>query len=303
MDFLVQFVAATIRLATPLTLASIGGAFAELSGVITISLEGMMLMGAFAAFATSFATGSVWLGVLAAIVGGGVVGLAHGLLTIRLRADQIVTGIAVNLAVLGATAFLNDAIFGIRTSPPEGAQLSAVAIPFLSDIPFLGRTLFRQSPLSYLAMALVPVAWFVLYKTHWGLAVRSVGEHPGASDTAGLNVWRLRYHSVVLCGALCGLAGAFLTVGSLNIFVSGMTAGRGFIAYAAVVLGRWNPPMVAAGSLLFGAADALQLRMQGFGFQVPYQTFLMMPYVITLLVLALFARRARYPAAAGMPYP
>jgi ABC-type uncharacterized transport system permease subunit len=302
-NFLALYVAAAFRMATPLALAGLGGIFPERAGVITVCLEGMMLAGCFASFSVSVATGDVWLGVAAGSAAGLMIGLLHGLLSIRFRADQIVTGIAINLAVLGATAFLNDSIFGIRTTPADGGQLGAVEIPLLSDLPVFGRAIFRQIPLTYLVVALIPAIWFVLYKTHWGLSIRSVGEHPGASDTAGLKVSRLRYQGVLLAGAFAGLAGASLTVGQLNIFVPGMTAGRGFIAYAALVLGRWDPRGVGAACLLFGAAEALQLRAQGFGLDLPYQTYLMLPYAATLLVLALLTRHARYPSAAGLPYP
>jgi ABC-type uncharacterized transport system permease subunit len=293
---------ATVRLGTPLLLAALGGAFAERSGVITICLEGMLLGGAFAAFGVSVMADDAWLGVPAGIAAGCLVAMLHALMTIRLRANQIVTGVAVNLAVLGLTSFLFQRLYGITTTTRIGPVIAPVSVPWLRDLPVVGEALFRVSPIVLVAFALVPVCWFVLYRTRTGLAVRSVGEHPLAADTAGISVTGIRYRALLACGALGGLGGAFLTVGQQNAFFPGMTVGAGYIAYAALILGKWDPRGIVLAALLFGLAGGLQLRLQTIAPEVPFQVFLLLPYVVTLLVLALFGARGRYPSAAGVPY-
>jgi simple sugar transport system permease protein len=293
---------ATLRLGTPLLLAALGGAFAERAGVITICLEAMLLSAAFAAFAVSVATGNAWLGVPAGIVAGALVASLHAVLSCRFRANQIVTGVAINIAALGATSLLYEQLFGISTTREIGPSIPPLSVPGLSELPAVGESLFQVSPIVLMALALVPVCWLVFNRTRTGLAVRAVGEHPTAADTSGISVLGVRYGALVACGALAGLGGAFLTVGQQNAFFPGMTAGIGYIAYAALILGKWDPRGVLVAALGFGLAGGLGLRLQTVAPDIPFQAFLMLPYVVTLLVLAVFGARGRYPSAAGIPY-
>lgn len=295
-------VGAGLRLGTPLLLAALGGAFAERAGVITICLEAMLLAAAFAAFAVSVLTGSAWLGVLGALAAGVLVALIHALFSIRLRANQIVIGVALNIAALGATSVLYKTLYGISSTTRTGPVIAPIRIPGMSRLPVIGDSLGAVSPLVLLAFALAAASSFLLYRTRPGLAVRAVGEHPQAAASAGIRVNAVRYGALVACGLLAGLGGAFLTVGQRNAFFPGMTAGVGYIAYAALILGRWNPRGIVVAALLFGAAGGLQLRLQTVAPDIPYQVFLMLPYVVTVAVLALFGGRGKYPSAAGIPY-
>lgn len=302
MDILAFVLGASIRQGTPLLLSALGGAFAERSGIITISLEGMLLCSCLGAFSISVLTGSAWLGVLGAVASGVLVALVHGVFSIRLRANQIVVGIALNIAALGATSFLYKSLYGISPTTLTGPTIPRISVPGLRDLPVVGPALFDVSPLVLAALLLTAGSWYVLYRTRTGLAVRAVGEHPQAADTAGVPVNAIRYWALIGCGALAGLGGAFLTVGQRNAFFPGMTAGAGYIAYAALILGRWNPAGIVVATLAFGAASGIGLRLQTFAPDVPYQVFLMLPYAVTLVVLAAFGARGRYPSAAGVPY-
>ena len=300
--FTVEYFYATIRIASPLILAAIGEVYLERSGIFNLGLEAMMLIGAFFGVLGAALSGSTPVGLLIAIIASTLIGLLFGFLVITLRADQIVTGAALNIAALGLTSFLSRIIFGIREQPLQVTPIEEWAVPVLSDIPFLGRVLFQQSPLVYLVYLLVPLSTFVLFRTTWGLRIRSVGEDPRTADTVGINVYGWRYACALLCGALCGLAGASLSLAQLNMFVDNMTAGRGFIALAAVIFGRWNPAGVVLASLVFGAADALQLRIQAFGVPISNQLLLMAPYALTLLGVMIFRGQAAAPAALTKPY-
>lgn len=302
LPFLVDFLSATVRLATPLALAASGEIIAERSGVLNIGLEGMMLTGAFFAVVGSYFTGSPWWGLVCALVAGGLMGLLLAFLSVTLRADQIVSGVGINLLALGLTGVLFKVLFKHSGLPTQVNALAPWRIPLLERIPILGPILFQQIPLVYLAFLLVLLLHVFLLHTEWGLALRAVGEHPRAADTVGINIYLVRYLSVMVCGMLAGLGGAVLSVGHLNAFVENMTAGRGFIALAAVIFGKWNPWGVLGASLLFGAADAMQLRLQALGFQVPYQFLLMAPYIVTLLALVGLVGRAIGPAALTINY-
>jgi len=308
--FSVALFAATIRAATPLILAALGGIFSERSGIVNIALEGIMLVGAFFAMVVSFYASkagvppalSAWLGVLAAIVAGFLVSMNHAVISIRYRADQIVSGVAVNILAVGLTGFLLQFIFNTSGNSPSVPSLGATTIPLLSSIPILAEIFINQPPFVWMALIAVPVASFVLYRTPLGLRLRSVGEHPKAADTVGVNVFKLRYLGVALSGVLAGLAGAYLSIGQLNIFTEGMTSGRGFIALAAVIFGKWNPWGAFGACLLFGFADALQISLQNAGVNIPSEFLLMLPYLLTLIALAGFIGRSNPPAAAGVPY-
>ena len=293
--------ASTWRLATPLIYASIGEVFTERSGVLNIGLEGIMLMGAFAGFTGTFYTGSLMIGLLVALASGLLSGLLFAIFTVTIKANQIVVGAALNLIGLGLTGFLYRALFagksqGIEAFPP-------LEIPILSDIPVVGEILFRHNILVYGTIVLVLVASFVLYRTAFGLSTRSVGEHPRAADTVGINVTRMRYVGVLIGTTLTALGGAYLTMAHTNQFVEGLTTGRGFIALAVVVFGRWSPKGAFWASLLFGFFFALQLRLQAMSdLAIPYQFLQALPYVMTLLVLISLRGRAAVPKALGVPY-
>jgi simple sugar transport system permease protein len=293
--------AASWRLATPLIYASIGEVFTERSGVLNIGLEGIMLIGAFAGFAGTYYSGSLVIGLLVALASGVLSGLVFAIFTVTIKANQIVVGAAMNLIGLGLTGFLYRALFAGKSQGIEA--FAPLEIPVLSNIPFVGEILFRHNILVYGTVLLVLVASFVLYRTGFGLSTRSVGEHPRAADTVGINVIRMRYLGVLIGTTLTALGGAYLTMAHTNQFVEGLTTGRGFIALAVVVFGRWSPKGAFWASLLFGFFFALQLRLQAMSdLAIPYQVLQALPYVMTLLVLISLRGRAAVPKALAIPY-
>lgn len=292
--------AAALRMATPLVYASLGGLFSERVGIVNIALEGMMLTGAFSGVLTTYGTGSPWLGVLASVLVGGLLGLLHALLTVKFAGNQVVSGTGINLFALGFTAYMSQIVWGSRGASPTVPGLGPISIPLLRDVPIAGEIIGNQTPLVYIALVIVVLSYIVLFKTPTGLRIRAVGEHPAAADTAGVNVYRTKYLYVMVSGMLAGLGGAFLSLGHLSLFVFGMTGGRGFIALAAMILGGWTPFGALGASLLFGFADALQMRLQSVG-ALPSQIVLIIPYVLTILVLAGFVRK-RIPPSDYKPY-
>jgi len=299
---LLSALASAVRLTTPIGLAAIGAVISERSGVINIGLEGMMLSGAFAAVVGSHYLGGPWMGLLAAMVAGGVVALLLAYPSVTLGAAQIVVGVAINLAAFGLTTFLDRTL--LRPAGIERvAAFHPVPIPYLSELPLVGPVLFMQNPLVYLMLLLAPALTVFVFRTPWGLALRAVGENPRAADTAGINVTLVRYLAVATSGIFAGMAGAFLSLGHLDLFTENMTAGRGFIALAAVIFGKWHPLGALAAAFVFGAADAFQLLVQTYNLGFPYQFPLMLPYVLALLALAGVVGRSAAPAAAGQPYP
>jgi simple sugar transport system permease protein len=292
--------ALTVRNATPLAFAALGGMFSERSGVVNIGLEGLMLIGAFAGVVGSFASGSATVGLLVGLAAGLVFALVHAVMTITFDADQIISGTAINLLALGGTGLLMELVFGSGGTSPRVAGFSALRIPVLADIPVLGPALFDQSIFVYLLYLLVPVCFFVLYRTPLGLRLRATGEEPEAVDAAGLSVGRLRYLGVGLSGVLAAFGGAYLSMSLLSAFTENMTGGRGFIALAALIFGRWNPVGAFSAALLFGFAQALVIR--GFEGSIPLEFVQMFPYLLTIAALALFGGRAVAPAAVGKPY-
>ena len=303
----IEFYVAILRMTTPLLLAAIGGLVAEKAGLVTFSMEGMMLMGTVGGVIGSGLTENVWMGVLLAMVFGILMGLAYAVMAVSVGAHQIVTCVALNMGAAGLSAVLFALVFaggagGVIEEVVQVQGLKLWKIPLLGDIPVIGPIFFNHYPLVYFAFLMVPVIWFLLYRTTWGLKIRAVGEHPHAADTVGINVIRVRYMSLVITGALAGLAGAFLSVGALNNWQENMTSGRGFIAYTAIVFGKWEPIGVFLGTLLFGLADALQLRMQTLNINIPYQFMVAFPYAVTLIVLVLFVGKASWPAASGSPF-
>lgn len=300
LDALDTVLASTIRNATPLIFAALGGMFSERSGVVNIGLEGLMLISAFAGVVGASLSGNVWVGLGTALAAGLAFALIHALVCVTFEADQIISGTAINLLALGGTGFLMVEVFGSGGTSPRVESFGEIAIPLLSDIPVIGGALFNQSLLVYLMYLLIPVTLFVVFRTPFGLRLRATGEVPEAVDTAGISVARMRYYGVGLSGLLAALGGAYLSMSLLSAFTENMTAGRGFIALAALIFGRWNPAGAAAAALLFGFAQAV--TFQSTGIDIPREFLQMFPYVLTIIVLAGFGGRAIAPAAIGKPY-
>jgi ABC-type uncharacterized transport system permease subunit len=299
-DLIGPILQAAIRSGTPLLLAATGEVFAERAGVLNLGIEGMMLVGALAGFLSIFLIPNIAVALLAAVVFGGLAAFIHASLTVTLRSDQVVSGLAITLLGVGLTSFFGRGMIG---QVARGIEI--YRIPVLSDIPFLGQILFRQDALVYASYLIVPLAWVVLYKTHLGLNIRAVGENPEAADALGVNVALVKYGCVILGGALAGLAGAYLSLAYTTMWVDQMSAGRGWIALALVVFSGWNPLMVAAGAYLFGGMEALQLRMQAVGTGVSVHFLTMTPYLVTILFLVNASqrrRKSRPPASLGVPY-
>jgi ABC-type uncharacterized transport system permease subunit len=261
----------------------------------------MMLVGAFAGVLGAHLAGSPWLGFPVAALGGVIIAAIHGILCFRFGANQVVSGVVLNILALGATTFLLSAVLA-GLSPRGVDDIDAVAIPVLSAIPVIGPALFDQNPMVYVAYASVAFLWWALRRTTAGLAISAAGERPDAASSLGVDVGRVRWLSLLACGALAGIGGGLLALAGLGFFTQNMTAGRGFIALAAVVFGRWQPFGTAAAVLLFAVADAFQIRAQALGIDVPYQFLVILPYIVTLLALALFQRRMRPPSALGIDY-
>ncbi len=302
----VEFYIAIVRMTAPLLLAAIGGLVAERAGVVTFSMEAMMLMGTVGGIIGSGLTNNVWAGVLLALLFGMLIGLLYAIWAVSIGAHQIVTSVGLNLGALGLSSILYSLTFTHGAEVIEKVirvpSLPMWKIPLLGDIPFIGPVFFNNLPLVYFAYLIVPVVWYVLYRTTWGLKIRAVGEHPNAADTLGISVAKVRYLALLFAGSMSGLAGGFLSIGVLNSFQENMTAGRGFIAYTAIVFGKWQPLGVTLGTILFGAADALQLRIQAINPEIPYQFMIAFPYIVTMIALISVVGRANWPAASGTPF-
>lgn len=297
LDLLISLLSSSLRIAIPIAFAALGAIFCERVGIINIGLEGMMLVGAFAGVWGSGATGSPYFGLLCAMLAGGLFGLIHAVLTIQFKTDHIISGLGINLLALGLTTVLLELVWGNRGRSDPVNGLGNVSIPGLKDIPVIGPIFGNTSILFYVLIIGIVTAWLILYKTVFGLRVRVIGDNPQVADSLGVNVYKLQYIGVITCGILAGIGGAYLSIGDINMFSRDMVAGRGYIALAALIFGGWNPFGVYGASLLFGFAQALQIRLQGF--QVPVQFVEMLPYVVTIVVLILFRKRARGPLAAG----
>lgn len=295
--------AAAVRIASPLIFAALGELICERAGVLNLGIEGIMTAGAFAGWFTVYLGGDLWLGVAAAAATGVALGLLHGILVVPLGLSQHVTGIGITLLATALTYYCYRLALPEVTSPPKIDPFVPWAVPVLSEIPVIGEALFRQTPLTYLAfIAAAAVAW-LLYRTPAGLAIRTAGENPAAVEAQGIDVIRVRLGAVMLGSALMGVGGSFLTLSAFNSFFFEMINGRGWIAIALVVFGSWRPGKTLLGALLFGAFDAYQLRLQQLaGAYVPYQIFLMMPFVLSIIALIVMSRRASYPRALMVPY-
>jgi general nucleoside transport system permease protein len=296
-------IASTIRLSTPLILAALGGLYSERGGVINIALEGMMLAGAFTAAVVTVFTHSPWVGLSAAMVVGSLVAALHAVATINYRADQVVSGAAINILFLGVPALLSGALFestGATPQLPRDQTLPDTPVFDPQTSPTLA-SIFNQKPLVYLAFVLVALTAYVIYRTRFGLRLRAVGENPEAALAAGVSVNRMRYAGVLISGALAALGGAYLSIGQNSLFTRNMTAGRGFIALAALIFGKWDPVGALLACLFFGFAEAVAIRMQG-TVDIPNQFIQMIPYVLTMVVLAGWIGRSTPPKALGIPY-
>ena len=297
-DLLVSFLTSAVRVATPLLLAALGETLAEQGGVINLGIEGAMLAGALAG-AIGSTVGGPWAGTLAAALTGAMLSLGFGLIAVAAGANQIISGTAITLGAVGATGAIYREVYGSAGVGLSLPTFPVIPIPGLARIPLLGPALFEQSILTYLGYAAVPALWFLLFRTRWGLALRAAGESVEAATAAGVRVKRIRIVALVLGGMFAGVAGASLVLAQVGTFAEKMTAGRGFMAVAIVVLGGWRPGRVAGAALFFGAAMALQFLFQSIVSNLPYQLFLMLPYLLTLLVLAGGVGRVRSPAELG----
>lgn len=300
--FHINTLTSTLRLATPIALAAMAGTLSERVGVINLALEAKLLAGAFAAVYASYVTGSPWAGVAAAVATGMLVGALLGLFTIRWRANHVVAGIGLNIFVLGMTTWLLQLVWGSRGTSATVNGLSNWSIPGLQSIPYVGPLLSDHSPLVYVMLAAAPLMWVWLFKTPGGLRARMIGEHPEAADTVGVPVRRTQYVVLIVAGGLAALGGAQLSLGHLSWFSQNMSAGRGYMALAANVFGQWNPIGSMLAAMLFAFTDAMQMRVQTLPNPWPTELVQMLPYLLTILVVAGAFRRARPPAALGRHY-
>jgi len=299
----VGFLAAIVRIATPLVFATIGEMLCERAGVLNLGIEGIMLFSAMTGFSAAYFSGNLWLGVVAALATGALLGALHAALTVVLGLSQHVSGIGLTLLSTGLAFFIFRLVFGQRSMPPSVQGFRPAPLPGLWDIPVLGPVLFNQFALVYLAMVLVPLTAFLLYRTPLGLAIRMVGENPRAADSAGVDVIATRCLAVIAGSSLMGVAGAFLAMAQFNAFTFGVVSGRGWVAIALVVFGRWDPWRCAAAALMFAAIDALQLRLQASGLgHIPYEAFLILPFLFTIVAMAVMSRNAVAPAALLRPF-
>jgi len=298
-DFIVDIIAATLRIATPLIFATLGELFCERAGILNLGIEGTMFFGAFSGFAAASLTGSLWIGVLTALVGGMLAGWLMSLFSVRLGVNQHVSGLGITLLMTALSLFGFRVIFGESRVLPSITPFKQLSI--FRNSPILGE-IFSQYALTYIAIALIPIVWWVVFRTNFGLNLRSVGDNPEATDAAGINVYRLRTIALVIGSALMGVGGAFLSVAQLGSFTFGIVAGRGWVCIALIIFANWNPVRVLWGALLFGSVQALQSRLQLTGIKLPYELFLALPYIVTIIALTLAGRNASYPAALLKPY-
>jgi len=299
---LADFLSTSLRLSVPVAFAALGGVLAERSGVFNIGLEGMILAGAFGAAAGTFFTGSPFAGLLSGAFLGAATAMVLAVLAVSLGVTQIVAGIAINIFAIGITAFLSRIVFSGKANTMTLPGYEAFALPGLASIPIVGPVLFNQDAIVYLLYVTVPLLFLLMFRTPWGLNIRAVGENPRAADTAGISVVAVRYFCVIGSGALAGLGGCYLVLAQVHLFSEHMSAGKGFIALAAIILGRWNPVGALFACLLFGFFDALQLRLQFANPEVPYQVFIILPYAVSILALVGLVGKPTPPGAVGIPY-
>jgi ABC-type uncharacterized transport system permease subunit len=302
LNFTGMLVSSLVR-ATPIALAALSGIYSERSGVVNIGIEGMMLVGAFTSVVFASVSDSLLVGVLGGILGGVILAVLHGVLSIRYKVDQVVSGTGIIILALGLTSYLQRAVLNLYPELNQpGPAIRALPIPVLWKTPVIGPLLFNQSPVIYTLFVLLAVTHVLLYNTRWGLRVRAVGEHPRAADTLGINVFKTRYVSVLISGAIAGLSGAYMSIGAAGRFNEGMTAGKGFLGLAAMIFGNWNPAGAFLGALIFGFFDSWQEKLAILQVGIPIDLLGMAPYLATMIVLAGVVGRARAPAADGQPY-
>lgn len=301
-SFIQNLLLSTIRMATPILIVALAELYSERAGLVNIGLDGIMAFGALIGFLVSYATGSPYLGILAGAGAGIAINMVYAFCTIHLGAQQIVYGMAINIFAPALASFIYKVYFGINSTLIQSNLLAPVAIPLLSKIPILGEVLFNHTPIVYLAFLFVPFTHIFFNKTKIGLNYRAVGEYPKAAESLGINVVLHKYIASIICGGVAGIGGAYLTTCYISSYTDGIVSGRGFIALSAVIFGRWMPGGILVAALLFGFADALQLRMQVMSSNIPYQLLAMLPYVSTLVVLAFFGIRKAGPKANGKPY-
>ena len=299
---LTGMLASTVLRATPIAFGALSGIWCERTAVINIAIEGMMLSAAFTSVVVASATQNLYWGVVAAMITGGVLGLILAVLAIRFRVDQIIAGTAINIFTIGLTSFLSSSWLSVRQDLNAAGNFKPIPIPLLSQIPVIGPIFFNVNIMIYTMFALVILTHIILFHTRWGLRMRAVGEHPKAADTLGINVYRMRYVSVTIGGIIAGLGGAYFTLGSVGRFDEVMTAGKGFIGLAAMIFSKWTPIGGFIASLIFGLADALQVKMAILRVPIPSEFLLMAPYLVTIIVLSGVVGRAIPPAADGQPY-
>jgi ABC-type uncharacterized transport system permease subunit len=299
---LVGMIKDSMRLSTPIVLGMLAGVMCERAAVINIAIEGMMLTAAALGYMASLYTQNMWIGLLVAILSGGLMAALHAVLSIRFMVDQIISGTVINILAVGVSGYIRAAFLLQNPFGAPGLFPYVFQKTPLWDIPILGTILFQYQPMVYAAIILVPLVWFVLFRTPWGLRTRAVGEHPRAADTLGINVFKVRYVNVILAGCIAGLGGAWFSLETVGHFDDLMTNGRGFIALAAMIFGNWNPLGGALGALLFGFADALNFKFQILEVGVPYQFIGMLPFILTMIAVAGVIGRTTPPAADGQPY-
>ena len=300
--FISNLLLATVRMAVPLIFIATAELYSERAGMVNIGLEGLAAIGSLVGFLMCYITGSAWIGILCGALAGILVNMIYAFATVTLCANHTVYGMAINIFAPALASFINRIYFGAGSQLNQIKLMDTVNIPGLKDIPFIGSLLFNQTPMVYLAFALVIFTSIFFNRTKAGLNYKSVGEHPKAAATLGIPVIRIKYLSCVICGALCGIGGAYLTTCYSNTFTEGNIAGRGFIGLAAVIFGRWNAVGVMLACLFFGFCDALQIRLQVMSIGIPYQFFQMIPYVATIIVLSILGGKKSGPAAKGQPY-
>jgi len=297
--FIVGLIAAMFRMATPLIFGTLGELISEKAGILNLGIEGTMFLGAFVGFAVAFTSGSLWIGLLAAILAGVLAGLLMAILTVSLGLNQHVSGLGMTLMLTGLSLFFFRIVFGERSVQPS-IKAFATLKPF-SDIPVIG-PITEQYALTYIAILLIPIFWWLIFRTSFGLQIRAAGENPEAADAAGVNVFRTRYIALGLAGGLMAAGGAFLSMAQLGSFTFGIVNGRGWVCIALIIFANWHPVRVLWGALLFGGLSALQLRLQSTGLKLPYELFLALPYLMTILALTLAGRNVSGPAAVLKPY-
>jgi len=299
---MIDLLTRALMMSTPLLFGSISEVFAERSGMMVIAIEGIFLLGAWGGFVGTYLSGSLLIGVLAAIMAGVVTAAIYGWITVYLKQNQVVTGTAINILAMGVVSFLHRVIFGVPITPLTVQPLQALPIPIISKIPIIGPVIFNQNILTYMMYLIVPISYFILFKTSIGLTIRSAGENPEAVDVAGINVNRIRYSMVLIAGVMGGIAGAFYSIGYLGMFTTNIIGGRGWIAFAICFLGNWNPKGAFIGALVFGLAEAIAIYMQSSGGVLfPNELFIALPYILTI-VLTITRKSFNVPAKLGVPY-